>query len=195
MKYQTPILVTFVHLVLFWWMGFEVQTYQPPPPKRLAVQTVQLAPATYVAKVSKPAPQKKVVVSAPKKVAKVAPKKSKHVVAKKKPTVKKTVGAAPRQMEALAVEAIGQPEPEDGYRHGLVQRIQNNLTLPEQGEVQLKLTLDRGGKVKKVLVTKAQSERNRVYIEARLADLQFPDFGVLFKNQKEYTFLLSLTHD
>ena len=84
---------------------------------------------------------------------------------------------------------------EIGYRDELAGRLKLLLRLPEFGEVKIKLTLSRAGKVAKVSIVSAESAANRTYIEKTIPTLSFPSFGNNFGTLPEYTFLISLSND
>ena len=69
------------------------------------------------------------------------------------------------------------------------------LRLPEFGEVKIKLTLERTGRVIKVQVLNAESELNRKYIEKEIESLALPPFGNNFKGMTEFTFSITLSNE
>lgn len=99
------------------------------------------------------------------------------------------------QIEALPSDTQSMTVGEKSYRDELAGRLKLLLKLPEHGEVQLKLTLDRNGKVLKVMITKSVSQLNRSYIEKNLPTLKFPSFGKHFDNQPDYTFNIQLSNE
>jgi colicin import membrane protein len=56
----------------------------------------------------------------------------------------------------------------------LIGYLQGYLQLPDVGEVQIQLTLRKDGKVENMKVIKAESEKNRKYLEENLPKLSFP---------------------
>ena len=74
-------------------------------------------------------------------------------------------------------------------------KLRRLLRLPEFGDVKLKLTLERSGKIANVSVLSAQSSLNRTYIESTLPTLKFSDFGKNFSGQSQYTFVINLTNE
>lgn len=106
-----------------------------------------------------------------------------------------------KTLASLEIEAL---EPSNGdalvgaelsYRDELASRLKLLLRLPEYGDVRIKLTLERSGKVKQVTITKADSTKNRGYIEKTLPSLQFPPFGTNFNGQDSYTFTVTLSNE
>lgn len=81
------------------------------------------------------------------------------------------------------------------YRDELAGRLKLLLKLPEYGEVKVKLTLTRAGKVAKVVVVSAESTANKKHIEKTLPSLTFPGFGVNFNDAAEYTFVITLSNE
>lgn len=107
----------------------------------------------------------------------------------------------PSGLSDLSIDALPK-EPQEsmsmreiGYRDELVGRLKLFLKLPEHGEVTIKLTLSRSGKVNKLQIVSSQSAVNKSYIEKTLPDLTFPPFGSNFGDNKEFTFLISLSND
>jgi colicin import membrane protein len=153
-----------------------------------------------------------------KKRAEAAKAKQRDLVAKAKESVAKiqksdhkssqssalatTLGAAvPGKIESLHIESLPDSpisklsKHEVSYRDELASRLKLLLKLPEYGEVKLKLTLERTGKVSKVVIVNSKSNANRKYIEKTLPTLTFPNFGTNFENQTNYTFIISLSND
>jgi hypothetical protein len=81
---------------------------------------------------------------------------------------------------------------ETKYEEELILYLESWLTLPEKGEVKLKLTLKRDGSVEKIAILKATSERNSAYIESKLISLSFPRFDAHFKGENAHTFTITL---
>lgn len=104
-------------------------------------------------------------------------------------------------LASLHIDAIGgeteQPfsSGETGYVDELVSRLKLYLKLPEYGDVQVKLTLERSGRISKVAVTKAKSAANRTYVEKTLPSVSFPAFGNHFNGKSNYTFSLILSNE
>ena len=109
--------------------------------------------------------------------------------------------AAPLAITGLQIDALptNNAPPltpgEASYRDELASRLKLMLKLPEHGDVQLKLTLDRSGKVMKVVIVKAASSANKSYVEKILRGLKFPSFGNQFENMSEYTFFIHLSNE
>lgn len=107
----------------------------------------------------------------------------------------------PTAITSLHIDALpsSQAQPlsdhEISYRDELAGRLKLLLKLPEFGEVKIKLTLDRSGKVAKVVVVSAESAANRKHIEKTLPSLTFPAFGNNFGDAGQYTFAITLSNE
>lgn len=102
----------------------------------------------------------------------------------------------------MQIDALPGPDSESilsdrevGYVDELVSRLKLLLRLPEYGEVKVKLTLERSGKVAKVVINGSKSEANRKYVEKTLPSLNFPSFGNNFSTESSYTFTLVLSNE
>ena len=84
---------------------------------------------------------------------------------------------------------------EVSYRDELANRLKLLLRLPEYGEVKVKLTIERSGKIAKVLIISSESSANRKYIEKTLPGLTFPQFGTRFGDVDQYTFSITLGNE
>ncbi len=105
----------------------------------------------------------------------------------------------PEKIGSLSVDAVVSAESsstlnvrEIGYRDELGARLKSLLKLPEHGQVNIKLTLDRLGKVMKLDVVNSGSDKNKKYIESTIKTLTFPSFQGAFKDFPEYTFSITL---
>jgi colicin import membrane protein len=106
----------------------------------------------------------------------------------------------PKRIEKLQIESITTNEnrmsgQEVGFRDELASRLRLLLKLPDYGEVKVKLTLNRSGKVSKVEIINTQSTVNKSYIETVLPTLTFAPFGTNFKGLDQYTFMITLTNE
>lgn len=89
-----------------------------------------------------------------------------------------------------AGKAVGR---EFGYGDEIKNRLKLMLKLPDYGEVVLKLTLDRAGKVLKMEVVKSTTEGMRRYVEKSITGLMFPPFGGHFEGEPQHTFSITLS--
>lgn len=108
----------------------------------------------------------------------------------------------PGKIEKLQIEALPVggskavfTDRESSYQEELASRLKLFLRLPDYGEVKVKLTLERSGKVSAVAIVSSQSDANRKYIEKTLPGLSFPGFGDNFSGHSQYTFQVSLSNE
>ncbi len=86
------------------------------------------------------------------------------------------------------------PLPDD-YPSSLIYCLQNNLQLPDIGEVKIQLTLFSNGKVEKMTVLSAESETNKKRLEETLMSLQFPSFPKEKRALQKQTFILTFCNE
>ncbi len=72
--------------------------------------------------------------------------------------------------------------------------LKASLILPEFGDVKIKLTVKRSGKVTLVEVLKSESKKNKEYLEESLLKLKLPSFGKHFLGLEEKSFTLTLSN-
>ena len=98
---------------------------------------------------------------------------------------------------ALQIDAWTSDEADEtgDYTDLLIGHLHRLLSLPEYGEVKIQLSLRQDGSVAKVVVLKAQSEKNKHYLESNLALLRFPRFEGQYANKKEHTFTLTFCNE
>ena len=105
-------------------------------------------------------------------------------------------GVTSLQIDTLSEESgIRLGDHEVSYRDELANRLKLLLRLPEYGEVKVKLTIERSGKIAKVLIISSESSANRKYIEKTLPGLTFPQFGTRFGDVDQYTFSITLGNE
>lgn len=92
-------------------------------------------------------------------------------------------------------ESSVREEGEAEYQLTLVQCLHHSLNLPEFGEVKIQLTLKQDGTVEGVVVMKAESEKNRQYLQKNLPLLKFPQLSGPFSNKKQHTFILTFCNE
>jgi outer membrane biosynthesis protein TonB len=83
--------------------------------------------------------------------------------------------------------------PEESYQNNLLSYLYEALHLPEQGEVKMQLTIKEDGSLAKMVVLKAESVKNRNYLEKQLPLLRFPYLQDL--RVKEKTFILTFCNE
>jgi len=99
--------------------------------------------------------------------------------------------------ESLITECQNEPHSaeEKTYYDELVHRLKLHLKLPDTGDVRLKLTLNRQGKVVRVECIEAKSQKNKAHLEKTLPTIVFPAFGHNFTHEQTHTFLLHFSQD
>ena len=95
-------------------------------------------------------------------------------------------------LQAWATLASETLNSDGSYEELLVAALQAQLTLPEKGEVKLRLTLTRGGHIQKIESVQSVSAQNRTYIETALPNCYLPAFGTHFKGVAVHTFTFTL---
>lgn len=144
------------------------------------------------------AKQRELLAKAQESFAKIGQNKSKPISTSSNNDWAKKM---PGQITNLEIDALPSGEmtalssKEMGYRDEIASRLKLLLSLPEYGEVKVKLTLERTGKVNKVAIVSAESKLNRTYIENTLPAMSFPHFGSNFDGLSQYTFLINLSND
>lgn len=109
--------------------------------------------------------------------------------------------SSPGAISSLQIDALPEggrqvlSDHEVSYRDELASRLKLMLKLPEYGEVKVKLTLERSGKVAKVVIVATESAANRKYIEKTLPTLTFSAFGNNFDSAGQFTFSITLSND
>lgn len=103
------------------------------------------------------------------------------------------------QVDALLVEEIGNSREwgtkEIGYSDEVASYLKMHLRLPDYGNVKIKLTMDRTGKVIKVETIQSESKKNKIYVESKIPFIIFPPFGHRFQGASQNTFVITLQND
>lgn len=143
--------------------------------------------------------QQKLLSQAQETIAKID--KSRDKVSLGKYSSSSNLVSSPGAISNLQIDALPEgnkqvlSDHEVSYRDELASRLKLLLKLPEYGEVKIKLTLERSGKVAKVVVVSTESAANRKYIEKTLPTLTFPAFGANFDQAKQFTFSITLSNE
>lgn len=119
------------------------------------------------------------------------------------PSVKLDSTSLPKEIASLHVDALPQGTgeasrwgvKETSYSNEVAYRLKMNLKLPEYGEVKIKLTINRAGKVMKIEIVKSESKINKAYIESKIKNIQFSSFGHNFPDVEQNTFIITLQND
>jgi hypothetical protein len=97
---------------------------------------------------------------------------------------------------SLNIEGINlSVEEGSSYISEIISRIKTRMKLPDAGEVVVELTLERSGKVLKMLIKEAKSIHNKNYVEKTLPSIKFPVFEGGLKNEKSHTFIFVLNSE
>jgi outer membrane biosynthesis protein TonB len=89
----------------------------------------------------------------------------------------------------------GLTEDELAYCDELMSHLKLHLSLPDYGEVTVKLTLSRQGTVLRVKTISSENQKNRSYIEEKLPSVHFPSFRQHFANESSHEFLIILCNE
>jgi hypothetical protein len=100
----------------------------------------------------------------------------------------------PKTIQKLEIDHFESEEPVD-YFLLLAETLKNELELPEYGDVKLELTVLNNGRVTKLRILNASSEKNKRYLELKLPTLFLPSFSDNLKNEREHTFTLTFCNE
>lgn len=84
---------------------------------------------------------------------------------------------------------------ESAYKDELRSRLKLMLKLPQYGDVKIKLTINRQGKVSDLKVISAANQMNKEYIEKNLKKMNLPPFGSNFPGEESYTFTITISNE
>jgi colicin import membrane protein len=101
--------------------------------------------------------------------------------------------ATPQLLGSLEIDSLSSSSV--SYEHELVNRLKLLLRLPQYGEVEIDLTLERSGKVAKIKILSAENSVNRQHVEKNVPTLVFPPFGNSFDGEKQHTFRIKLGNE
>jgi hypothetical protein len=118
-------------------------------------------------------------------------KKTKEMVSKSKSHL--AHAAVPIQLQIDHGEV--EEDSRSSYIDSLTLCLHESLKLPEFGAVTMQLTLRQDGSVVKLKVLKAESQKNKNYLEANLPQLRFPHLDGSFAKEKESTFVLTFCNE
>lgn len=197
--------VVAAHLFLFFF-NFKKDIAPPSPKKSIVVRTFTPPP-------KKPAPVIKKISTSPKPSSPSKPhsslapqvnkkkndlfkeiKESLTKIEKSTHSEKSTALTLPKNIQNLEIDHIEMEEKND-YFILLAETLKNELELPDYGDVKLELTVLHSGRVTKLKILDASSEKNRRYLELKLPKLTLPAFSEDLKNQYEHTFTLTFCNE
>ncbi len=121
--------------------------------------------------------QKQIVQELEEIVAKIEEKEEKIIP----PSSLQETGSSLQNTSAIFALA-----PEERYQESLLAYLQEALHLPEQGEVKIQLSIKEDGNLAKIVVLKAESVKNREYLEKQLPLLRFPYLHELRVREKVF---------
>jgi outer membrane biosynthesis protein TonB len=133
-------------------------------------------------KQSKPAAVKNLVEELEEAVAKIEEKREKGYAG---PKLEVPRLAMPAPVGSSFFGGVSEPS----YQEILVSYLHQSLNLPEFGEVKIQLSLHKDGTVAKLTVLKAESSKNKAYLEKNLPLLKFPGL------EKEETFVFTFCNE
>lgn len=175
-----------------------VRTFTPPPPKKTApvIRNVSKKPSATPKSSSPPKSNSSSTPQVNKKKNDLLKelKESLTKIEKYTPSEKSTSITLPKNIQNLEIDDVEREEKTD-YFILLAQTLKNELELPDFGDVKLELTILNSGRVTKLKVLSASSEKNRRYLELKLPSLILPAFSEDLKNQYEHTFTLTFCNE
>ncbi len=211
---QISLLVIGAHaLIVFWmalWLPVKKKSKQPIEIRTVVYKPPALKEATITssnAKKPRKKPQPKKIHS-PKKQKK-APKMRKASPRKKQPLVS---NALLKQLEESMAKLEAKPllspmkkikplsrltideassQKADLFTSALIKRLQEDLDLPDLGDVKIELTLKNNGQFAKMQILQSKSNRNCKFLENKLPRLHYPPFNGSLKNKTEHTFVIT----
>jgi hypothetical protein len=190
---QIALSVSLIHIcILFALLIHHVASSRLRPVRPIVVRTLsQPSIATSVPKKSTP-----VAAAAPTKKSAIAKPKAKPIAKKSAPAHKekqrvqeiaesletiraetktsRTALSIPSKIQPKAEIAPSKLDADPTYGEYLVAFLQNALDLPEYGEVEAKIEIDRYGHLVDCQILHAQSHKNADFLKNRLPDLAFP---------------------
>lgn len=210
---QIALVVCLFHLVaVLGLIGHHFATRRLRPPRPMVVRTLAAQPApraiasapTPVAKTAEPKPKSKTPAPVAKKSTPSATKTGTKPapIAKKAPVFQeiaeslealsseaartRTILTVPSKIQSKAEIAPSKFDPT--YGELLIAYLQNELDLPEYGEVKVKIEIDRFGRLVDCEILEAKSFKNAEFLKNRLPELAFPclndpqSFTITFRN-------------
>lgn len=138
--------------------------------------------------------KKKLVQQANESLAKIGQKSNNT-----EPSPKKSA-QVPERIEKLSFVGVQSLETatssfDNGYPSELGVHLRALLQLPEIGNVEVELVVNRLGGVEKLTIISSQNKRNSDYIAKKLPTLSLPRFGENFSGEKSHAFHITLTNE
>lgn len=128
------------------------------------------------------------------RIAKIETKRDK-IQAKADISVPKSIDSSFSHKNQDTYEEDDSADEISNYNEFLVAYLQQQLHLPDFGEVKIEITLRKDGAVERFVVLKTESDKNRKYLEERLPSLHFPDFKGKGLSKNRQTFVLTFCNE
>lgn len=147
---------------------------------------------------AKKARQKELMAKAKESIAKISQNRDKQPSYSSSNIAEANI---PKAIESLQIDTLFLGDTvtlttrEVSYRDEIAHRLKLGLRLPDYGEVKIKLTLERSGKVSNLQIVSSKNQKNKQYIEKTLPTLTFAGFGDNFKGLDQYTFTICLNNE
>lgn len=109
------------------------------------------------------------------------------------PKIERPLVKSSPSLPTLKIDHFGGEDSE--YESELIHFLRGQLSLPEVGEVQMKLSLQNNGAFVKMEIVRTQSVKNRDYLQAVLPTLSFPLFMGMLAKTKEETFVITFSNE
>ncbi len=137
----------------------------------------------------------------------VAPPKKAPATKASKPDRRALIGALKKSLASFETDSTPSKTPsltstplasetlvqQASYEQAITATLQNALTLPRSGNIELEVTLTRAGALEKLRIKNATNSNNKTYLEEALPRVLFPPFGNNFRGEKSHTFVITLT--
>lgn len=107
----------------------------------------------------------------------------------------KTTCAPTKKLPTLASESIKGSSLQSSYEEQLTCYLKRRLSLPDAGNVKLRLTLTSEGAVASLTILSSSSAKNRSLVEEKLPKISFPPLADRFEGEKTHTFSITLKSD
>lgn len=193
--------VVTVHLFLFFF-NFKNEKVLPSPKKSIVVHTFVPRPKSKPKIVQQSQAPSKPVKKIEKTKGSASAKKTEILKELKESLTKieipepeqKSVLTLPKNIQSLQIDQPEQTKKTD-YFILLAQTLKEELELPEYGDVKLELTVLQSGRIQKLKVIAAKSEKNRKYLELNIPRIILPPFNDTLSNEREHTFILTFCNE
>ena len=174
-----------------------VNTYIPPPAKKPSPPTTQSVPSIHHPPTTQPQKQSTIkkpsLISQKQKILKELGETLEKMTSKQKAIEHESSLTLPPSIDTLQIDHV--EEEHNDYFLMIAYILREKLKLPEYGMVKLELTLRNTGRVLKVSVLNAESNKNQWYLERQLPYMEFPPFTEDLKKERQHTFALTFCNE